>query len=117
MDTAVTHELATGLKIRVVTGPYFLATKIEAFLGRGNRDFFGSHDLEDLIFVIDGRSTIVEEVQAEKFSLREYLNTRVSELLATERFIDAVPGCLLPEPASQARIGTVLRRLDAIASA
>lgn len=42
-----------------------IATKIEAFKGRGRGDFFASHDLEDLIFVMDGRSTIVEEVQTE----------------------------------------------------
>lgn len=52
--------------------PYFLATKIEAFKGRGRRDFWASHDLEDLIFVIDGRSTIVEEAQK-----REALASRV----------------------------------------
>lgn len=35
MDTAQETELQTGLRIRVVTAPYFLATKLEAFRGRG----------------------------------------------------------------------------------
>src|SRR5882757_1778971 len=34
METATTHQLFPDLKIRVVTAPYFLATKIEAFKGR-----------------------------------------------------------------------------------
>ena len=59
MEAANTHQLFPDLEIRVVTAPYFLATKIEAFKGRGRGDFFASHDLEDLVFVIDGRSTIV----------------------------------------------------------
>jgi hypothetical protein len=77
MQAATTHPLFQDLKIRVVTAPYFLATKIEAFKDRGRGDFFASHDLEDLIFVIDGRSTIVEEVQTETPLFREYLRTEI----------------------------------------
>jgi hypothetical protein len=33
----------------MVTAPYFLATKIEAFYGRGKKDFLASHDMEDII--------------------------------------------------------------------
>jgi len=75
-----------------------------------------SHDLEDLIFVIDGRSTIVEEVRTETPLLREYLHTEIAGLLAAPGFVDALPGYLLPDAASQARIGTVQRRLKALAS-
>ena len=44
-----------GTDIRVVSAPYFIATKIEAFLGRGNNDFFSSSDLEEIITILDGR--------------------------------------------------------------
>jgi hypothetical protein len=110
------HQLFRDLEIRVVTAPHFLAMKLQAFRGRGRGDFLASHDLEDLIFVIDGRSTIVEEVQTETPLLREYLRTEIAGLLATPGFIDALPGYLLPDVGSQARIGTVLRRLKAVAS-
>jgi len=116
MQTSTTHRLLRDLEIRAVTAPYFLATKIEAFKGRGRGDFLASHDLEDLIFVIDGRSTIVEDIQTETPLLREYLHTEITELLAVPGFTDALPGYLLPDAASQARIGTVLRRLKALAS-
>jgi hypothetical protein len=52
-------------------------------------------------FVIDGRSTIVEEVRAEAPLLRAYLHTEIAGLLAAPGFIDALPGYLLPDPASQ----------------
>jgi len=117
MEAATTHQLSRDLEIRVVTAPYFLATKIEAFRGRGRGDFFASHDLEDMIYVIDGRSTIVDEVQTETPLLREYLRAEITGLLATPGFIDALPGYLLPDAASQARIGTVLRRFGAVTSA
>lgn len=114
MAAATRHQLSPDLEIRLVTAPSFLATKIEAFKGRGRGDFYASHDLEDLVFVIDGRSTIVEEVQTEAPLLREYLRTEIRGLLTTPGFIDALPGYLLPDAASQARLGTVLRRLEAI---
>ena len=99
-----------------MTAPYFLATKIEAFKGRGRGDFLASHDLEDLIFVIDGRSAIVEEVQTEAILLREYLQKEITGLLSAPGFTDALSGFLFPDAASQARMGTVLRRLKALAS-
>lgn len=116
MDAAILQDLSPHLQIRVVTAPYFLATKIEAFLDRGNGDFLASHDLEDLIFVVDGRFSIVDEVRAESPPLRDYLQIHINELLSTPLFIDALPGYLFPDSASQARIGTILHRLKAIAS-
>jgi hypothetical protein len=47
MDAATDRELEAGLRIRVVTPPYFIATKLEAFRGRGKGDYASSHDLED----------------------------------------------------------------------
>jgi hypothetical protein len=116
METSTMHELVPDLQIRVVTAPYFLATKIEAFKGRGRGDFLSSHDLEDLIFLIDGRSSMIEEVQSETLLLREYLGKEITGLLAASRFIDAIPGYLLPDTASQARIVTLLQRLKMLAS-
>ncbi len=116
LSAATLHVLSPNLKVRVITAPYFLATKIEAFRGRGNGDFFTSHDLEDLIFVIDGRSTIAAEVQAETIGLRKYLAVQIKAFLAMPDFMDALPGYLFPDAASQARVGTVIRRLEEIAT-
>lgn len=116
MEAAITHQIHRDLEIRVVSAPYFLATKIEAFKGRGNGDFLASHDLEDLIFVIDGRRAITEEVKAEVPFLREYLRTEIRGLLMTPEFMDALPGYLLPDAASQIRIGTVVQRLETLGS-
>jgi hypothetical protein len=52
---ATTMEIAEKMAIRVVTGPYFLATKIEAFYSRGKGDFIASHDMEDIVTLLDGR--------------------------------------------------------------
>jgi hypothetical protein len=70
--------------------------------------------LEDLISVIDGRAIIVEEVQATTLELRAYVRTEITALLGTPAFLDALPGYLFPDAMSQARIGIILRRLNAL---
>jgi hypothetical protein len=110
-EAASLVPLAPLLQIRVITAPYFLATKLEAFRGRGKRDYFGSPDLEDVLSVIDGRPTLAKEVKASPGELRAYLATAISTLLKDSRFIDALPGHLLPDTASQARMDVVLSRL------
>jgi hypothetical protein len=94
----------------------FVATKLETFKGRGMGDFFGSRDLEDLVYVVDGRATIVEEVRAETAELRAYISAEVASLLATIGFLDALPGYLLPDAMSQSRIRMVIKSLEALGS-
>jgi hypothetical protein len=114
MDTADEYDLEPGLRIRVVNAPYFLATKLEAFKGRGNQDFFASHDLEDMISVIDGRPSIVEELNSAAHDVRKYIAEQITILLSERTFNDALPGYLLPDAASQDRIGKLLKTLQTI---
>jgi predicted nucleotidyltransferase len=116
MEVAVTRRLLDDLQIRMVTAPYFLATKLEAFKGRGKGDLFGSRDLEDLISVIDGRSTMVAELRTQTPELQEYVHIEISRLLARQGFLDALPGYLLPDAASQSRVSIVLDRLRQLAT-
>ncbi len=116
MEAATMHELIPDLEIRVVPAPYFLAMKIEAFKGRGQGDFLASHDLEDVIFVIDGRSTIVEELQTEILLFCKYLGTEITRLLETPRFIDAFLAIFCRTPRVRRGSGIVLGRLETLAS-
>ncbi|MEW8561758.1 MAG: hypothetical protein AB2541_06615 [Candidatus Thiodiazotropha sp.] len=64
-ESAVKHAelrtLPSGQNIRMVSAPYFLCTKLVAFDGRGRGDYLLSHDIEDMIAVLDGRPEIVNE--------------------------------------------------------
>jgi predicted nucleotidyltransferase len=102
--------------VQVVSAPFFLATKLEAFDGRGRGDYRGSHDLEDIVAVVDGREEIVDEVLGCSEDLRAYLAARIGRMLGTQRFRDALPGHLPGDAASQARLPIILRRLEAIAA-
>lgn len=112
---AVDIELYSGRLIRMVTAPYFLATKFEAFDGRGNRDYLMSHDMEDIIALMDGRAEIAEEVIHSRDDLKSYLAHRFANLLEQQRFIDALPGHLPPDAASQRRLPMIMNRIKQIA--
>ena len=115
MESAQERELEPELRIRVVTAVYFCATKLEAFHGRGEGDYLASHDLEDLIAVIDGRSELLSEASADSADVRAYIASEIGKLLDTPTFIDALPGYLLPDPVSQSRITLLLERLKQLA--
>ena len=116
MINAYDHELQSGLTIKVITPPYFCATKFEAFENRGNGDFLASHDLEDIITVIDGRSEIIGEIDRASEDVRNYIAVQIEMLLKKRQFCDALPGFLLPDYASQERVKLLTDRLNAIAN-
>jgi hypothetical protein len=113
---AVKRELPSGAVIRAATAPYLLATKLEAFEGRGRDDVIASRDFEDIITLIDGRAELPEEVQAAPSNVRAYLAGQLAELRRTPDFLLNVAAMLRPDQASQARAETVvLPRIDRIA--
>jgi predicted nucleotidyltransferase len=91
---AVNYPLTDVLNINVVTAPYFLATKLEAFNGRGKMDYLASHDFEDIISVIDGRVELSKEIQSSGVELRNYLAEIFNNMLKERAFHDALPGHL-----------------------
>jgi hypothetical protein len=116
MDSADEHELEPGLRVRVITAVYFCATKLDAFAGRGKDDYLSSHDLEDLVAMMDGRAEVVQEIRSAQEDVRAYIASEINKLLSTKAFLDALPGYLLPDPTSQARIALLMSRLRQIAA-
>ena len=106
----------SGLTLRCITPVYYVATKLEAFHGRGNGDYFGSHDLEDAIAVVDGRRELANELLEAPQDVQGYIRDEFTQLLGTGDFIDALPGFLLPDEANQARLSVLRARLEALAS-
>lgn len=114
-STATQVTLASGREMRVITAPLFLATKLEAFHDRGGGDYASSHDLEDIINVIDGRPELLDEVNAGLERVRNYLREEFDELLADEAFVDAIPMHVRGDAASQARVPLIVERLRRLA--
>lgn len=67
-------------EIKILSAPCFLATKFEAFNNRG-KDYRTSHDIEDIIYVIDNRTTIVEEVKVSDERIHSFLKEELSKIV------------------------------------
>ena len=103
-DSAVIHELEPELRVRVVTAVYFCATKLKAFAGRVKRDYKSSHDLEDLMTVVDGRPELAEEIHAGPEDVRAYIAAKFREFLATPKFSMHYPATC--SPTKRARVAS-----------
>lgn len=88
--TALDFTLTETLTIKLVEPVYFVATKLEAYLGRGNGDALYSHDIEDLINIFDGREEIVAEVNAADGELKDFIRVQLQALLDDANFEYAV---------------------------
>lgn len=74
-----------------------------------------SHDMEDMIAVLDGRASVVKEVRAAEESLRRHLAVEFRRLLADTRFREVLPGHLPADSSSQERVPMVIERMGLIA--
>lgn len=115
IEAAQTINIA-GHDVRVVTPALFIATKLDAFHGRGRGDIVASHDLEDIITVVDGRPEIVSEVATAGADVRDYIGTEIQALLDNPDFVEALGGFLLPDAGSQRRRPLLEARLRTLYS-
>jgi len=110
MSNAERVKLADGTEILVFSLPYFIASKLEAFLNRGKGDFYGSADIEDIMTVVDGADDFLEKMSNAPASAKSYLKGKFEELLRNELFVESIPGHLGPE----AGIGRTEKALKAL---
>lgn len=113
METAVTYPLTEALDIRRLTPELFLATKLEAYLGRGQGDLLASRDLEDILLIMDGRPEIVAEVLAADNDIRQFIAEQFTTLLRERDFDYSLEGNIR---GPQGRPDIVRGRFEAISA-
>ena len=95
---------------------FFIATKLEAFEDRGKSDLLLSHDMEDIVTVVDGRPSLLEEMRKAPMELQAYIAQKFGALLQNEDFLSALQGYLPGDAASQARLPLLEHRLGELAN-
>jgi predicted nucleotidyltransferase len=78
---AVNYEIEESNVIKILSAPHFIATKLEAHKGRGKNDGRTSQDFEDIIFVLENREAIWEEMKSAGESVKNYLRSEFQVLL------------------------------------
>ncbi|MBA2661316.1 MAG: hypothetical protein H0U74_03425 [Bradymonadaceae bacterium] len=102
---ARSFELPSGITIQAFGPIHLLAAKIEAFEDRGGGDWLLSQDIEDIATLLDGRTTIFAEIEAQDAAatfVRQWLKGHTAELL------DAVAGHTNDFPRARYLVGNIL---------
>jgi predicted nucleotidyltransferase len=113
IETAVPEQLEEALEIRRLTPELFVATKLEAYRGRGEGDLIGSRDAEDILLLVDGREEIVDEIASSEPEIRDYIAEQIAALLDDPNFDHFLEGNIRG-PAG--RVEIVYARLVAIST-
>ncbi len=103
-----------GRPIKVISAPFFVALKLEAFEDRGHGDFISSTDFEDVICLFNGRHSLVEEILSESV-VREGICERFSRYVQSQDLEDAVLGFVQTEPNPDARFAAIMNAFRRLA--
>ena len=79
LNSVLEHDV-NGVVIKIFSAPVYLATKFEAFNGRGS-DLRTSHDIEDIIYILDNRTTIVKEINESETSVNTFIKEQLQQII------------------------------------
>lgn len=117
ISTAATVALDSGTALRAATPTLLAATKLCAWLGRGNGDLLRSLDIHDLLTLVNGRSELIDELEAAPLKLRAYVREELRAVQKEPYFDYAVESALAGYGQTAIeRAQLITRRIDAIVS-
>lgn len=79
-----------GLPIRLLPLPYYLAAKFDAFHDRGGHDPRTSHDMEDIVYLLNHASDVKEQILKSGVEVRNYLKDEFTYILDDDLMQEAI---------------------------
>jgi hypothetical protein len=110
---SIRYKLPSDRQILIFSTPYLLASKIEAFIGRGGGNFYFSSDIEDIVALLDGRSSLFEEVQQADDEVKAFLSGWFRAEL--ENLCSIAPAFLSSAAKNSGRTRLLLQRIERLA--
>jgi predicted nucleotidyltransferase len=101
--------------IQLLPLSYFIASKFAAHGERGGTDPRRSHDFEDIVYVIDNRTDIVDQINNAPNDVRQYLKKQLGLILEDRTLQEAVLGNLEYDT-REARYTRIMRCIEEIYS-
>lgn len=102
------------VSIHLMPLPYFLASKMEAFFDRGINDLYGSHDLEDILYIFNYTTNLVEQVIEADREVLDYLKACVEHMMSEHKIRSVIPAHLYFETADE-RFEIIFEKMKGIA--
>ena len=106
---AYDHNLENE-KIKLLPFPYFLATKFEAFDSRGGHDARGSHDFEDIVYLLNYTSNFDELILGTDNNVKSFLISCLKEITESKKLQEAVKANLYFED-QEVRFEMILNKI------
>ena len=112
INQSITRSLPSGTAVNLLSLPYYLASKIEAYKSRGEGDARFSHDIEDCIAVFDSIKTLPFDSESVA-EVHQFLKNELSLLMIDDTFIDALHGFfVVSSTIAGVRISRILQIID-----
>lgn len=91
----ISKTLPDGSEIFVFSPEYYLAAKFEAHNDRGGTDLRQSHDFEDIVYILDNCTSIIENIRNSDEEVKCYLKDECKKLLDNNGLSEGIE-CALP---------------------
>jgi len=106
--------ISSPVQVKIFRLPYFIASKMEAFKDRGNYDYIGSTDMEDIISILSVcPAEMLEGMRGQcSGNLLKYLRDEFKVLLSTSDFLDALPAGVLNRANVDAAVKAMKERME-----
>lgn len=90
IENRITKTLPDGTVVFVFTPEYYLAAKFEAHKGRGGNDLRQSHDFEDIIYILDNYTEILDSIRNANLNVRLYLKEEFKNLINNKNLTEGI---------------------------
>jgi len=90
----ISKTLPNGTDIFVFPPEYYLAAKFEAHKGRGGTDLRQSHDFEDIIYIFDNCTELLDSISKTNETLKIYLKEECANLIKNKGLIEGIESSL-----------------------
>ena len=100
------------IKIRILPVSYFLATKWEAYMNRGD-DPRMRHDFEDIIYVLDNNLNLLENVEQAEKEVQAFLKEMSLKILS-DSSVNEIIECHLSSSTAEERGDLIIKKLEQI---
>ena len=102
-----------GQTIQILPLPHFLASKFTAYYNRGNNEPRTSHDFEDVVYILDNRLDLEEQIISSPMDVKAFLKSEFESILSNKMKQEAIYGNLFYETRDE-RFHLILDKLKAI---
>lgn len=94
IENRITKILPDETEVFVFPPEYYLAAKFEAHKGRGGNDLRQSHDFEDIIYIMDNCTELLNDIRNANTTVKTYLKEECQSLLENDNLTEGVESAL-----------------------